>query len=64
VQPKVPRHAQGRQVQPAGGEAVLRDRRCIGAEVRINRGDFGITWNALGMVSMESTLVVRAVFTR
>jgi polyisoprenoid-binding protein YceI len=43
---------------PGDGEVWL------DAEVRINRGDFGLTWNALGMVSMESTLVIRAVFTR
>jgi hypothetical protein len=24
----------------------------------------GLTWNALGMVSVDSTLVIRAVFTR
>jgi polyisoprenoid-binding protein YceI len=36
----------------------------IDAEVVINRADFGLTWNQLGMVSMNSTLTVHAVFTR
>jgi polyisoprenoid-binding protein YceI len=36
----------------------------LDAEVRINRADFGLTWNWLGMVSATSTLTVHAVFTR
>ena len=36
----------------------------LDAEVRINRADFGLTWNALGMVPLNSTLTVHAVFTR
>ena len=36
----------------------------LDAEVRINRADFGLTWNALGMVPLTSTLTVHAVFTR
>jgi polyisoprenoid-binding protein YceI len=36
----------------------------LDAEVRINRADFGLTWNLLGMVSMNSTLTIHAVFTR
>jgi len=43
---------------PGDGEAWL------DAEVRINRGDFGITWNWMGAVSMFCTVTVRAVFTR
>ena len=34
------------------------------AAVRINRGDFGLTWNQLGMVPMDYTLTIRAIFTR
>ncbi len=37
---------------------------CLDTEVRVNRGDFGITWNMLGLMSMTSTLTVHAVFTR
>jgi hypothetical protein len=30
----------------------------------INRADFGLTWNQLGLVSMNNTLTIHAVFTR
>jgi polyisoprenoid-binding protein YceI len=43
---------------PGDGEVWL------DAEVRVQRADFGITWNVLGMVSQISTLTVHAVFTR
>ena len=36
----------------------------LDAEVRINRADFGLTWNLLGLVSMDNTLTIHAVFTR
>jgi polyisoprenoid-binding protein YceI len=36
----------------------------LDAGVRINRADFGLTWNLLGMVSVNSTLTIHAVFTR
>jgi polyisoprenoid-binding protein YceI len=36
----------------------------IDAEVRINRADFGVSWNRLGAVSLNSTITIRAVFTR
>jgi polyisoprenoid-binding protein YceI len=36
----------------------------LDAEVRINRADFGLTWNVLGMVPLTSTLTVHAVLTR
>jgi polyisoprenoid-binding protein YceI len=36
----------------------------LDAEVRINRADFGLTWNQLGLVSMNNTLTTHAVFTR
>ena len=36
----------------------------LDATVRINRTDFGLTWNQLGMVSVISTLTIHAVFTR
>jgi polyisoprenoid-binding protein YceI len=34
------------------------------AEVRINRADFGLTWNRLGLISMINDLTIHAVFTR
>lgn len=36
----------------------------LDADVRINRADFGLTWNLLGMVPATSTLTVHAVFAR
>lgn len=36
----------------------------LDATIRINRADFGLTWNQLGMVSMHNVLTIRAVFTR
>jgi polyisoprenoid-binding protein YceI len=43
---------------PGNGEIWL------DAEVHINRADFGLTWNLLGMASMHNTLTIHAVFTR
>lgn len=34
------------------------------ADVPINRGDFGLTWNRMGMASMHNTLTIHAVLTR
>lgn len=36
----------------------------LDAEVRVNRADFGLTWNLLGTVSMHNALTIHAVFTR
>jgi polyisoprenoid-binding protein YceI len=36
----------------------------LDAEVRVNRADFGLTWNRMGMVAMSNTLIIHAVFTR
>jgi polyisoprenoid-binding protein YceI len=36
----------------------------LDAEVRVNRADFGLTWNVMGLVSMHNTLTFHAVFTR
>jgi polyisoprenoid-binding protein YceI len=36
----------------------------LDAEVRVNRADFGLTWDLLGLVSMHNALTIRAVFTR
>jgi len=36
----------------------------LDAEVHINRADFGMTWNRLGMISMSNALAIHAVFTR
>jgi polyisoprenoid-binding protein YceI len=36
----------------------------LDGEVQINRADFGVTWNWMGTISMDSTLTIHAVFTR
>ncbi len=36
----------------------------LDAVVHIDRTDFGLTWNFLGMVSMDNTLTIHAVFIR
>jgi polyisoprenoid-binding protein YceI len=41
-----------------GGEVWL------DAEVQVNRADFGMTWNQMGMASMNNTITVHAVFAR
>ncbi|HET9895064.1 MAG TPA: YceI family protein [Streptosporangiaceae bacterium] len=37
---------------------------CLEGELRVNRADFGLSWNLLGMASMHNTISVRAVFAR
>jgi polyisoprenoid-binding protein YceI len=36
----------------------------LDAEAHINRADFGLTWNQLGLISMHNALAIHAVFTR
>jgi len=36
----------------------------LDAEVEVNRADFGLTWNRMGLTSMKNTVTVRAVFGR
>ena len=36
----------------------------LDAEVQIDRADFGLTWNQMGMAGMHNTITVHAVFTR
>lgn len=36
----------------------------LDAEVRIDRADFGLSWNRLGMASMHNAMTIHAVFTR
>jgi polyisoprenoid-binding protein YceI len=47
------------QVSSSDGSEVTLD-----GEVQINRADFGLTWNQLGMSSMDVAITVHAVFTR
>lgn len=34
----------------------------LDAQVQVNRADFGLTWNQMGMTSMQNTITVHAVF--
>jgi len=36
----------------------------LDAEVPVDRSDFGLTWNQMGMASMHNTITVHAVFTK
>jgi polyisoprenoid-binding protein YceI len=36
----------------------------LDGEIQVNRADFGLTWNMMGIAAMHSTIVVHAVFTR
>ena len=36
----------------------------LDAEVQVDRSDFGLTWNQMGMASMHNTITVHAVFTK
>jgi polyisoprenoid-binding protein YceI len=37
---------------------------CLDAEGGLNRADFGLTWNVLGLVPANSTVIVHALFAR
>lgn len=36
----------------------------LDAELPVNRADYGLTFNQLGMMAVKSTITVHAVFTR
>ena len=36
----------------------------LDGEVTIDRSDFDLTWNQLGMASLQNTITIRTVFTR
>lgn len=36
----------------------------LDADVKVNRADFGLTWNQMGMASMNNTITIHAVFTK
>ncbi|HUY44721.1 MAG TPA: YceI family protein [Streptosporangiaceae bacterium] len=36
----------------------------LDATVQVDRSEFGLTWNQLGMASMNSTITIHAVFTK
>lgn len=47
------------RVSMLGDDALV-----IDGDAFVNRADFGLTWNFLGMASLKSTIAVHAVFTR
>jgi polyisoprenoid-binding protein YceI len=46
-------------VRVASADGAVR----LDGEVEVNRADFGLTWNFLGMAALRATIVVHAVFT-
>lgn len=36
----------------------------LDAEIQVDRSDFGLTWNQMGMASMHNTITVHAIFTK
>ena len=36
----------------------------LDAEVHVNRADFSLTWNQLGRVAVNNTIIIHAVFAR
>jgi len=46
------------KVSSTDGEVTL------DGELEVNRADFGLTWNWLGIAAMDNTIVVHAVFVR
>jgi polyisoprenoid-binding protein YceI len=49
----------GAAVSSSGGDELR-----LEAEVQVNRGDFGLSWNQLGMASTDNTITIQAAFTR
>jgi polyisoprenoid-binding protein YceI len=45
-------------VSTDGGALVL------DGELKVNRADYGLTWNFIGIAAMDNTIAVHAVFTR
>jgi polyisoprenoid-binding protein YceI len=46
------------RVSTADGEVVL------DGELKVNRADYGMTWNFIGIAAMDNLIAVHAVFTR
>jgi len=36
----------------------------LNAEIQVNRADFGLIWNLMGIVSMQNTITMNAVFAK
>jgi polyisoprenoid-binding protein YceI len=49
---------------PVSVTASAEDTLELNATINVDRSDFGLTWNQLGMVSMKNSITVHALFTR
>jgi polyisoprenoid-binding protein YceI len=49
---------------PATVSGFDSDELSLDGEARVNRAEFGLTWNQLGMASMDNMITVHLVFTR
>jgi hypothetical protein len=50
---------------PHGAAVADRDGEVwLDAQVQVDRADFGLTWNVMGLVSRNNTVTIHAVFTK
>ena len=49
---------------PATVEAAGDGDITLDATVTVDRSEFGLTWNQMGMASMKNTIAIHAVFTK
>ncbi len=55
------------RTRPASFDATVTtadDEVWLDGELQVNRADFGLTWNRIGIASLHNTIAVHAVFTR
>ena len=55
------------RTRPAAIDATVSaaaDEVWLDGKLQVNRADFGLTWNRMGIAAMDNTIVVHAVFTR
>jgi polyisoprenoid-binding protein YceI len=55
------------ETRPASFDAAVSsagDEVSLDGELPVHRGDFGLTWNFIGIASMHNTIIIHAVFTR
>jgi polyisoprenoid-binding protein YceI len=58
-------HGQQRPVSVSAAASVRGEAEvCLDAKVRVNRADFGISWNPMGLASVSNVIVVHATFVR
>jgi polyisoprenoid-binding protein YceI len=55
------------RTRPAAFDATVSataDEVWLDGKLQVNRADFGLTWNRMGIAAMDNTIAVHAVFTR